>query len=215
MNPNKDSEEEFWDEKLLSESRDSKMPSESMDDPQRISDDFLFMDVSFEDDFQGLLDASPTNDLEGNECIKTTQESLTQDAGRSKRSQEGDSLSPPKKRRSIHCISPNSGLVDLDVSCASFMHLISSSEEELEDIEAQYMYALHHLALSMRRSEVTRNEILRFRKEAEAHAQLELAEYRTFSNAEYFLQGYRSTLTVGLDQSRQMLQGLLGKGHTL
>jgi hypothetical protein len=212
MNLNKVSDEEIWDKKLLSESSDCIMLSEVIDDTQRISDDYFFMDVAFDDDFQGLLDACPSPDLEDNDRIKSTHESLTKELGRSKRTQESECLSPSKKRRSIQGISSTSESLDSDAFGSPLIHN-SISSEDMRDIEDQYKYALHHLALSMRRSEVTRNEILRFRKEAEARAQLELAEYRTLSNAEYFLQGYRSTLTVGLDQSRQMLQTMICKGN--
>jgi hypothetical protein len=212
MNPKKVSEEKIWDEKLLHEINDCKLPSDLNDESQQISDDFFFMDVSLEEDFQGLLDVSLSTDFEGEEGIKSTNECLIQDLGRSKRTQEGECLPSYKKPKSIHRISLTSELLDPDVSRVSNIDDVSSTKN-LRDIEAQYKDALHHLALSMRRSEVTRNQILKFRREAEARSQLELAEFQTLSNAEYFLHGYRSTLTVGLDQSRQMLQTMLSTAN--
>jgi hypothetical protein len=214
MNPNKVSQEEIWDEKNLSEINDWKMPSGVFDDSQRLNDDFFFMDISFDDDFQGLLDVGSSTDLEIGEGVRPTNVSNARELGSSKRAQEEENHSPKKKRKSLRYVSPALESIDPENSTSSIIqHSLSS--EDMTDIQTQYRNALHQLALSMRRSEVTRNEILRFRKETEAHAQLELAEYRTFSNAEYFLKGYRSTLTLGLDQSRQMLQGLLSKGNNL
>ena len=86
---------------------------------------------------------------------------------------------------------------------------IPSPSPSLEDLQLQYKLAVEQLAVSMRRSEMTRAEIANIRKAAETKAKLEVAQTKQLKNADYFLTGTRSTLTVGLEQSRQMLRSYM------
>jgi hypothetical protein len=206
---------ELWEDNDFS---DNELPSdevkfsEVMDDSQVLNDDFLLMEDGLEiaDDFAGLLDINTSSGFDSsaqgyfNEILKD-QESL------GKRShQQTDSPPPEKKQRksiSDETYSPKSV-----VAIASASSLSSNPSLSIKELEDKYKHALQHLALSMRRSEMTRNEIIRQRREAEEKARLQAAaQVNTVAHAENFLTGNTATLTIGLDQSRRMLQSFMGQ----
>jgi len=206
---------ELWEDNDFS---DNELPSdevkfsEVMDDSQVLNDDFLLMEDGLEiaDDFAGLLDINTSSGFDSsaqgyfNEILKD-QESL------GKRShQQTDSPPPEKKQRksiSDETYSPKSV-----VAIASVSSLSSNPSLSIKELEDKYKHALQHLALSMRRSEMTRNEIIRQRREAEEKARLQAAaQVNTVAHAENFLTGNTATLTIGLDQSRRMLQSFMGQ----
>jgi hypothetical protein len=114
---------------------------------------------------------------------------------------EDRSLSPSPKRRCSISGSRSSSSADLSQNM---------EDHSLLELQNQYKRAVENLAMSMRRSELTRTEIANFRKAAETKAKLEAAQAYQFRNATGFLSGSRSTLTIGLEQSRQMLRNYMG-----
>ncbi|KAI2493487.1 hypothetical protein MHU86_21068 [Fragilaria crotonensis] len=177
-----------------------------------INDDYLIVD-GLMDDFNGLLDIDassifdePEDDAhsESIDGFSASHQHLIneyrQDELMKKNAREDRSRPPsPKRRRSITCST-------MDTSPTP---PISPSKPTLDDLQLQYKLALEQLALSMRRSEMTRSEIVSYRKAAETKAKLEAAQAHQLKNADPFLTGSRSTLTVGLEQSRQMLRNYM------
>jgi hypothetical protein len=196
---------DLWD--TLSESVPSSIDSKFVDS---ITDDFLIMEgLDMEDDFSGLLDISTVDAFDDHTPIFGVDTLSERDVTLFKRPKVERSLSPPhKRRRSVD----HSGM-DSPMSISSVISTRSQSimtcVPELEIVEDQYKLALQHLALSMRRSEMTRNEIIRQRQVAETHAKLAAAQAKTFTNADKFLSGSSSTLTLGLEQSRSMLKSYM------
>lgn len=121
-----------------------------------------------------------------------------------KRATTGRSPSPqPRRRQKITAMEAaaissrlTSSVMIHDEACAT----------SIEDLQEQYNLSLQHLALSMRRSEMTRQEIARQQQLAETKSKILDAEAQTLTKADRFLSGSRSTLTVGLEQSRSMLK---------
>lgn len=187
------------------------------------NDDFLLVDDELLDDFSGLLDldtSSVFNESKGyalDDSMKDFSASdfdiqepyrssfdLTKEIRESepmkKNVREDRSRPPsPKRRRPI-----GQSMMDVSESPPS-----PSSKTSLEDLQLQYQRAMEQLALSMRRTEMTRSEIVSYRKAEDTKAQLETAQAYQLKNADPFLSGSRSTLTVGLEQSRQMLRSYM------
>ena len=175
-----------------------------------VNDDFLIVD-GLMDDFHGLLDIDATSIFDESEHVSASfyefsasQLHVTnedhEDELLKKNTREDRSRPPsPKRRRSITCSA-------MDMSPTP---PISPSKPSLDDLQLQYKLALEQLAVSMRRSEMTRSEIVSYRKAAETKAKLEAAQAHQLKNADPFLSGSRSTLTVGLEQSRQMLRNYM------
>ena len=101
-----------------------------------------------------------------------------------------------------------------------------ASAEEVADLERQYKQALQKLALSMRRSEMTRNQIIRYRQIQQTGClsrptprptttttlatNNKVSTSFSSSKPSGFLSGSpQSTLTQGLGQSRQLLQAYM------
>lgn len=194
---------------------DDKKFSDIMEFPPRIDedDDYLLMNgLDIVDDFEGLLDINPSSAFEDT-GEANVDDSLTEPASSYKRHSERASSPPPKKIKAMHTAyaSPSSVMCIASIPPLSSMPNLAYENGDLQD---KYKHALQHLALSMRRSEMTRNEIIRQRKEAETRAKFEAAQHRTVSNAENFLIGNSATLTAGLDQSRRMLKSLLAQATT-
>ena len=105
----------------------------------------------------------------------------------------------PKRRRSS-----TDSIMDVSPS-----HPSPHSRLSLEELQLQYQRAMEQLAVSMRRTEMTRSEIVSYRKASETKAKLEAAQAYQLKNADPFLTGSRSTLTVGLEQSRRMLKSYM------
>lgn len=106
----------------------------------------------------------------------------------------------PKRRRSI---------APMDISPAPVKSMSPVAQESLLDLQEQYKRAVEQLAVSMRRSEMTRSEIISFRKEEASRTRLQQAQSRTFTSADGFLHGSQATITTGLAQSRQMLKNYM------
>jgi hypothetical protein len=134
------------------------------------------------DMLSGLNDTSPHENF----CKKTLREDR--------------SLSPSPKRQCSISSAPSLSVTE---------QLQQSEDQSLLDLQHQYKKAVENLAISMRRSEITRTEIANFRKAVETKAKLEAAQAYQFRNATGFLSGTRTTLTVGLEQSRQMLRSYM------
>jgi hypothetical protein len=183
-----------------------------------INDDFLIVDGL--DDFSGFPDidaASMFNEskLDFSSSNIDDEEDNTEDSGEDRQAEdiikreEADikkvrydrSRSPsPKRRRSI---------APMDISPVPVKSMSPVAQESLLDLQEQYKRAVEQLAVSMRRSEMTRSEIISFRKEQETRTQLQEAQSRTFNSADGFLTGSQVTLTTGLAQSRQMLKNYM------
>lgn len=204
---------DIWDESALDHSSHSILDKFTVS----MNDDFLVMDdcLTIEDDFSGLLDTTPDNAFE--DCMELSTIELPPCDKKSavKRVKVERSLSPPsKRRRSVDYAQMESPMstdsVRSMLSASSLvMHPVPdiiSPAPDIQDLQDQYKIALQHLALSMRRSEMTRNEIIRQRQLSQTHAQIAAAQNKTFNNADKFLTGSSSTLTVGLEQSRSMLR---------
>ena len=192
---------------------DEKEFCEKMEFPQGIDDDYLLMDgLEIADDFDGLLDISESSAFEpsGEESFDETSPSRDPSC---KRQHERPHSPPPKKIKAMN-LNNSSPVSVMSIASVPSLTSIPHLSNENEDLQDEYRRALQHLALSMRRSEMTRNEIIRQRKEAETRAKLEAAQHRTVSNAENFLVGKRATLTTGLDQSRRMLRTLVAQATT-
>lgn len=181
-----------------------------------MNDDFLIMDgIEIEDDFTGLLDLSPVNAFESSQdSPKTSLLEQNNESTDGKRPPEAP-LSPPRKRRrssqsGASCDSPMSSASSVVTSPPPILDLGDTIASTSDD---PYKLALKQLALSMQRSELTRNEIIRQRRLAEAQASLPPTP--AVSNANRFFTGSRATLTVGLEQSRRMLQAYMGQMKTL
>ena len=193
--------------------------SDVMEFPPRIDDDdddyILMNGLDIVDDFEGLLDINPSSAFESSREADVDDVLMNPACAYKRQNERASSpLSPlPKKIKAVHTdyASPSSVMCIASVTSISSMPNLSYENEDLQD---KYRQALQHLALSMRRSEMTRNEIIRQRKEAETRAKLEAAQLRTVSNAENFLIGNSATLTAGLDQSRRMLQSLIAHATT-
>lgn len=196
---------DLWDN--LNDSVPSSIDNKFVDS---ITDDFLIMEgLDMEDDFSGLLDISSVDVFDDHTPLSRMESPSERDDVHVKRIKAERSLSPsPKRRRSVDQCG-----MDSPMSTSSLMSTRSQSfmtcVPELEIVEDQYKLALQHLALSMRRSEMTRNEIIRQRQIAETHAKLAAAQAKTFTNADKFLSGSSSTLTLGLEQSRSMLKSYM------
>lgn len=214
---------ELWDDKLLTD--------ENADEDHKFSDvlpdDFLLMDdgLEIEDDFSGLLDISPASAFDSTEEEDqqdfdegSKDDPVEQCSTPEKRSSSDDlrADSPPPKKlrfdRNLSSPASTSSVVSVS-SVASVSSIPSLSSESGGD--RKYKLALQHLALSMKRSEMTRNAIIRARKEAETKAKLAQAQMKTVNNAENFLHGNSKTLTSGLEQSRRMLQSFMSGAKTL
>eukprot|EP00540_Astrosyne_radiata_P008727 CAMPEP_0116846524 /NCGR_PEP_ID=MMETSP0418-20121206/13882_1 /TAXON_ID=1158023 /ORGANISM="Astrosyne radiata, Strain 13vi08-1A" /LENGTH=232 /DNA_ID=CAMNT_0004477779 /DNA_START=121 /DNA_END=819 /DNA_ORIENTATION=+ len=87
---------------------------------------------------------------------------------------------------------------------------VPAKNQEIVQLEQQYKMAMQQLALSMKRSELTRNEIIRQRQFAAANQRLAQEQAKNLSKASSFLTGGQSTLTLGLEQSRRMLHSYMG-----
>lgn len=195
-----------------------------------INDDFLIVD-GLNDDFSGFPDidassmfndesktdysSSEIDTVEEKEKTQTstevTTEVTTEEEEQTKtavRKVHSRSPSPsPKRRRS---------LAPMDISPSPVKSMMASSQESLDELQEKYKLAVEQLAVSMRRSEMTRTEIISYRKAQETRAQLQQAQSRTFNSADSFLTGSQVTLTTGLAQSRAMLKNYMGlmKGPT-
>ena len=231
-----------------------------------MDEDFLLMDgLEIEDDFTGLLDLTPadafpvpgaTTAPESDDSAADSEPSmdmatdmvapLNADGKRTTKSTESDddddesnTSSPRKRRRSSQSEDSFSvcsmALSDTSsvVSARPSLDLTSAPAPTNDDFKA----ALKQLALSMQRSELTRNEIIRQRKLAERQGHMMLPAPATAASAPVspthtstrlssspstttssratssssFLGGTRSTLTVGLEQSRRMLKSYMGQ----
>lgn len=196
------------------------LPVEFSDVP---TDDFLVAD-GLMDDFSELIEADEQSVLslsaadviceenmkclsaiqleckESFESLQTSDRNIQHDEPMTKIVRDDRSRPPsPKRPRKARSISPS------PVKSIPSPPIQSS----LEDLQLQYKIVIEKLAVSMRRSEMTRSEIVSFRQAAETRAKLEAAEELQLRNANYFLTGSRSTLTVGLEQSRQMLRNYM------
>jgi len=214
---------ELWDDKILSATETSSDESKFSD---VLNDDFLLMDDGLEiedDDFDGLLDINPSGAFESedkDDSDDTTHSvfNIHDDTSSGKRTADFAVRSespPPKKARFAEASSPTSVTAITSVAYTTSFSSLPSLSNENSGVPDKYQLALQHLALSMRRSEMTRNEIIRQRKEAEIKAKLAAAQIKTVSNAENFLTGNRITLTKGLEQSRRMLQSFISGAKTL
>ena len=187
--------------------------SETMEFPEGIDDDFLMVEeLGIVDDFDGLLDINPSFAFESS-ADANANESSTCNEPSCKRQHERPHSPPPKKIKAIYTENASPVSV-MSIASAPTLSSIPNISHENEDLQYTYVNALRHLALSMRRSEMTRNEIIRQRKEAETLEKLQAAQHRTVSNAENFLVGNSATLTAGLDQSRRMLKALIAQATT-
>ena len=126
-----------------------------------------------------------------------------------KRAKLERSCSPEPKRRQLG--SAMEQAAESSRLAVSGLPVDVSSSLTLEDLQAQYQLSLQHLAFSMRRSELTRQEIARQQKLVETQRKIQEAEAQTFSKADSFLTGSRATLTVGLEQSRSMLRSYMNQ----
>ena len=221
--------------------------------------------LEIEDDFTGLLDLTPadvfpvpaaTTAPESDDSAADSEPSmdmatdmvapLNADGKRTTKSTESDddddesnTSSPRKRRRSSQSEDSFSvcsmALSDTSsvVSARPSLDLTSAPAPTNDDFKA----ALKQLALSMQRSELTRNEIIRQRKLAEREGHMMLPPAATAASAPVsptrtstrlssspstttssratssssFLGGTRSTLTVGLEQARRMLKSYMGQ----
>eukprot|EP00545_Synedropsis_sp_CCMP1620_P008198 CAMPEP_0119009264 /NCGR_PEP_ID=MMETSP1176-20130426/4241_1 /TAXON_ID=265551 /ORGANISM="Synedropsis recta cf, Strain CCMP1620" /LENGTH=217 /DNA_ID=CAMNT_0006961739 /DNA_START=111 /DNA_END=764 /DNA_ORIENTATION=+ len=179
-----------------------------------INDDFLIVD-GLHDDFSGFPDidaASMFNNDESKSDFSTSKgdeenaEVVTPEEAPSKklvREDRSRSPSPTPKRRRSADHSP------MDISPKPVKAISSMGQESLDDLQSQYKAAVEQLAVSMRRSEMTRAEIISYRKSQETRNRLQQAQSRTFNSADGFLTGSQVTLTTGLAQSRQMLKNYM------
>ena len=190
----------LWDEVELSASLSSKFSD-------IINDDFLIVD-GIVDDFTGLLDSidaakifdeTESNMAESSSKVKVEEKKEVREEEKVVRKVREDRSKSPisKRRRSI------------TLEGATPSHITPPSQEILEDLQEQYKQAVAQLAVSMRRSEMTRSEIVSYRKSSETRAKLQAAQAYQFDIADGFLTGSRSTLTTGLEQSRHMLRGYM------
>ena len=124
-----------------------------------------------------------------------------------KRAKSERSCSPEPKRRQL--TSAMEQAAESSRLAMIMLPIEASSSVTMEDLQAQYNLSLQHLALSMRRSELTRQEISRQQKLTETQRKIQEAEAQTFSKADSFLTGSRTTLTLGLEQSRSMLRSYM------
>eukprot|EP00521_Asterionellopsis_glacialis_P012373 CAMPEP_0195291160 /NCGR_PEP_ID=MMETSP0707-20130614/7245_1 /TAXON_ID=33640 /ORGANISM="Asterionellopsis glacialis, Strain CCMP134" /LENGTH=253 /DNA_ID=CAMNT_0040351423 /DNA_START=57 /DNA_END=818 /DNA_ORIENTATION=+ len=108
------------------------------------------------------------------------------------------SPSPPRKRRSIKDESVSSLLSE---SASAILSESSRREEDLQYLE--YKASLAQLNASMKRSAYTREQIRRQKKLAEAEAGLGHGRSTRLNG---FFGGNKTTLTSGLEQSRNMLK---------
>jgi hypothetical protein len=202
---------DIWEESALNESSHSALDRFSVS----MNDDFLVMDdLDIEDDFSGLLDITSGNAFEDSMEHSNIELPPTRDERIAfKRVKAERSLSPPpKRRRSVDYIGTDSPMSTGSVrSTLSASSIMMHPVPDLHDLQDQYKLALQHLALSMRRSEMTRNEIIRQRQLSETQAKIVAAQKKTFTNADKFLTGSTSTLTIGLEQSRSMLRSYMAQ----
>lgn len=190
---------------------------------ENISDDFLVADglddnkstETFEFDALTVFDES--NIFEHCSQHLPTSEKTVQvhpDDDNIKKLRRDRSRSPsPKRRKSIAPMlvspSPVKPCATMSMSPSSIKDCETPSLTSLHDLEIQYKLALEKLTISMRRSEMTRCEIISFRKEAKANRELcqerETPSYATPSGL--LLTRYsHPTLTIGVEQSRHMLR---------
>ena len=169
---------------------------EQSDNEESISDYQIDIARAFDN---SIAITNTTKTKEYNEAAVERENNLTV-----KRATKGRSPSPqPKRRQKI------SAMEAAAISSRLASSVMSRDEEcatSVEDLREQYNLSLQHLALSMRRSEMTRQEIARQQQRADTNSKILDAEAQTFSKADRFLSGSRSTLTVGLEQSRSMLK---------
>jgi hypothetical protein len=215
--------DDIWEERLFNDDEENNQVAIKKDNETALdhkfcgsmSDDFLMMDgIDIEDDFSGLLDINPGNAFDDlSETVKIEFPSANKDTPSKSRGKAGRSVSPPpkpKRRRSIDHRHMESPMSTSTVRSTRSSPLLLAAPE-LAGLEDQYKLALQHLALSMRRSELTRNEIIRQRQIAETKNKLAAVEAQNFSKADRFLSGSTSTLTVGLEQSRSMLKSYMAQ----
>mmetsp|Transcript_9477 Transcript_9477/g.13640 ORF Transcript_9477/g.13640 Transcript_9477/m.13640 type:complete len:197 (-) Transcript_9477:161-751(-) len=160
-----------------------------------MNDDFLVMD-GLNEDFDSLIQVDPYSAFDEALNMSSLEDSFNLSSSTTdnffSHERPACSRSPSPKRRRP---SP-----------------IQDHTDNLEELQAQYKLAMQQLALSMRRSEMSRHEIYKQREEQEAKARLQAAAHaKQYSNADSFLSGSRTTLTVGLEQSRQMLRSYMGQ----
>lgn len=90
----------------------------------------------------------------------------------------------------------------MDLDDMPSMDIPASTENpEVQDLQDQYRAAFQQLTAAMKRSEVTRNNIIRLRENASG-------EGISAKQVLGFLSGSKTTLTSGLEQSRGMLHAL-------
>lgn len=207
---------ELWDENMLSAHNTGTLTDESKFS-EVMNEDFLLIDddgLEISDDFSGLLDINPSSEFDLPEGKRRNQESSEQESLPQKRSNEVNMEYPAQKKLKSIYEGTGSGMSIAALTAMASQSSASSLGKNILEPQDKYKLALQHLALSMRRSEQTRNEIIRHRKENEARARARAAQFKTVSNAECFLTGNTKTLTVGLEQSRNMLLSLIGKAKS-
>ena len=183
-----------------------------------IEEEFLDLSISADSIFNLSLDLPPK---EESQKLAITSNETSQ---LPKRGKPDRSRSPVAKRHRAavkqRVASPLPPLATTTTASLSPSAVLSSKKRNAQDkrdiaeLEEEYKRTMQKLALSMKRSEMTRNEIIRQRQIAETKAKLEKAQEQTYSKANGFLSGSRSTLTLGLEQSRQMLKAYMGQVKT-
>lgn len=196
---------------------------------EKFSDDFLVDDGLLDDDIHPEpyeFDASTVFDESNHESSSTrfnenrTTEPSTRvvhtDHDSIKKVRYDHSRSPsPKRRKSstpmVVSPSPSKSCASMGMSPSSTKACASPPMPSLcEDHEIQYKLAIKQLTSSMIRSEMTRSEIVSYRR-AEVEADRERRQkqegmmYAGPSSADHF-SILQPTITVGLAQSRQMLK---------
>lgn len=204
---------------------------------EKFSDDFLLVDDldDSNDDLEPYaFDASTVFDESNLESCSTllsenlpTTEMDLQDHSNTdsiKKTRGDRSRSPsPKRRRSIAPMvvspSPVKSCATMSMSPSSAKSCASPPMTSLHDLEIQYKLAIEQLTISMRRSEMTRSEIISFRRAENASRECQEREAPLYASSsiadDVFTQNSQSTLTVGLTQSRQMLKDYMNMNTTL
>uniref|UniRef100_A0A7S1Y4M4 Uncharacterized protein n=1 Tax=Grammatophora oceanica TaxID=210454 RepID=A0A7S1Y4M4_9STRA len=211
---------DIWDETAVEDTSNNTSTNFGMSISEILCDDLVMESLNLEDDL-GMLEGDEPKDMA--DFHDSYGFDSTGERPIEKRVQQERSVSPPRKRR--HTLpepqsssplpltpsSPSPSTVSLDrplpaSSGVSIPPPPLSSSNSTEDLEEQYQRALQQLALSMRRSEMTRNEIIRHRREADARAKLQNQTTSSFGATDSLFGSSRGTLTASLAQSRQMLK---------
>mmetsp|Transcript_22922 Transcript_22922/g.22023 ORF Transcript_22922/g.22023 Transcript_22922/m.22023 type:complete len:278 (-) Transcript_22922:21-854(-) len=123
------------------------------------------------------------------------------------------SLSPPRKR---HAPNKNSFKSSKTTKAAAFnsSHSISTTTshhsatyQNANQFDDQYQTLMRNLAVSMRRTEMTRAQVVKIQRGFQRSPK----ENSNNSSLSAFFSGSRSTLTNGLEQSRLQLQGYMSQ----